>query len=287
MAAKPIFEDVPSWPEANPRAVTGGNKPPLEELIPAEFRAELLAARPDFLTKVDDLVGAADRARADDDDTLGRCGDLIKGYRAAAAHIDAAHKAVKQPYLDGGRLVDGEKNVLAGRIATARAKVEGVANAFMAKREAAARAERDRIAAEQRAAADAAASAERARRDAEADAARAFASAASAAERAAAAARAAEARALAEETAAAAALAPAAPTKTDPVRSDAGAVISGKTEWASEVLDYAKAFKFVKNDPKVREAIDAAVARLTKQTKGALDMAPAVRTWPVTKGNFH
>jgi hypothetical protein len=285
MATKPIFDDVPAWPDkaAPAPAHIGHNKPPLEELIPVEFRAELLRERPDFLTKLNDLIAAADRAKAEDDATLGKCGDLVKAYRACASHIDATHKAVKEPHLVAGRLVDAEKNALAGRLTEAKAKVEAIGNAFVAKREAEQRAERERIAAEQRAAAERAAQAERDRVAAEQEAARAAAEATTQAERDAAAERAAQAAREAEEAMAAASLAPATAARAEPVRSDAGATVSGKQDWACEVEDYAAAFRAVKSDPKVKEAIDAAVKRLVRAGQRELK---GVRVWPVAKANF-
>lgn len=284
MATKPIFDDVPSWPEPKPSAAhIGHNKPPLEDLIPEEFRAELLRERPDFLTRFENAIGAADRAVAEDDESLGRCGDLVKLYRACGNHIDATHKAVKEPHLIAGRLVDAEKNALNEQLSAAKRKVEGIANTFVAKREAEVRAERERIAAEERAAAERAAAAERERIRAEQEAAEAAASAATAEERNAAIDRAAEAARIAEEAQAQAALAPAAPARSEPVRSDAGATVSGKQEWKSEVTDYQLAFIAVEDNEKVREAIDKAVAAQVRAGKRAID---GVRIWPVAKANF-
>lgn len=284
MATK--FDDVKPWPEqkaAPALAHIGHNKPPLEELIPEEFRTALLAERADFLTRFDHAIMAADRAAATDDESLGRCGDLVKIYRACDAHVTATHKAVKEPHLTACRLVDAEKNTLTEQLSAAKRKVEGIANAFVAKRDAEQRAERGRIAAEERAAADRAAAAERARIKAEQDAAAAAQSPASKEERDAAIDRAAEAAREADEALAAAALAPAAPRHVEPVRSDAGATVSGKQEWKSEVEDYLAAFKAVKDDAKVREAIDAAVARLVRAGKREIK---GVRVWPVAKASF-
>jgi hypothetical protein len=285
---KPAFDGVAEWPEqaGNPRAGIGGNKPPLEELIPAEFRTALLADRPDFLTKFGDLVSAADRAQATNDDELGRCGNLVKSYRALQSHIDETHKIAKAPYLEGGRLVDAEKNALRQQVDAAKVKVEAIGNAYQAKKDAEAKAERDRIAAEQRAAAERAAAAERERIRAEQEAQRAVAAATNQAERDAARAIAEQASRDAEIAMAEAALAPAAVTKAEPVRSDEGATVSGTQEWRSEILDYSKAFKFVKGDARVREAMDKAIQALTKTTKGQFDMGAAVRVWPVSKANF-
>lgn len=280
-----LFNDVKPWPMQPAAAVPvmGHNKPPLEEVIPEEFKAELLREKPEFLTRLDQLVEAADRARATNDEELGRCGDLVNGYRKLLNHINATHKAVKEPYLQGGRLVDAEKNALAERVNEAKAKVEGIGNAYEAERSARQRAERERIAAEQRAAAEAAARAEREQRQAEEEALRAQREAANAEERAAAEQRAAAAARAAEEAMAAAALAPAAAAKAEPVRSDAGSTVSGKQEWKSEVTDYTVAFMAVEDNPKVREAIDKAVANLVRAGKRQIE---GVRIYPVAKANF-
>jgi hypothetical protein len=279
-----MFNDVPAWPEAQPAPATiGHNKPPLEEVVPEEFRAELLRARPDFFTKLEDAVGAADRANAVDDETLGRCGDLVNVYRALAKHIDAAHKTVKEPYLTGGRIVDAEKKALADRVDEAKRRVEAIGNGFVAKRQAEQRAEQERIAAEQRAAAERAAAAERERERAEREAILAQQQAANAEERAAAEERARIAAEEAEAAMSAAALAPAAAAASEPVRSDAGATVSGKQDWQSQVEDYTVAFMAVEDDEKVREAIDKAIARRVRAGSRKIE---GVRIWPVAKANF-
>lgn len=286
MASAPIFPDVPNWPDdtkGRAPAPIGHNKAPPEEVVPEEFRAELLRDRPDFLAKLDDAIKAADRAKAEDDDTLGRCGDLVKVYRAYQKHVDDTHKAVKEPYLIGGRLVDAEKNALTERLQAAKRKVEGVGNAFVAKREAEQRAERERVAAEQRAAAEKAAQAERERERAEREAIEAQQNAANEEERLAAKERARKAAEEAEAAMSEAALAPVAQASNEPVRSDAGATVSGKQDWCSEVTDYQVAFIAVEDNPKVREAIDKAVASLVRAGKRQID---GVRIWPVAKANF-
>ena len=274
------------FPGENPAGAPAGighNKPPLEELIPEEFRAELLRERPDFLTKMDQYVGAAARAVATNDDELARCGDLVNAYRALLKHIDTTHTNVKAPHLLAGRLVDAEKNALKASVEDAKVKVERIGNAYVADREAKRRAEEERIASEQRAAAARAAAAEREREEAERKAAAAAAAATTADERAAAEREAEEARKRAEEAMSDAALSAAAPGKAEPVRSDAGAAVSGKQEWQSQVEDYAKAFRAVKDDDRVKEAVDKAVARLVRAGKREIT---GVRIWPVAKASF-
>jgi hypothetical protein len=207
----------------------------------------------------------------------------VKAYRAILAHINATHKTAKQPHLDAGRLVDAEKNALIGPVEEAKRKVEAIGDAFVAKRDAAAKAERERVAAEQRAAAERAAAAERERERAEREAEQAALAAKSEEERQAADERA---RISAEEAARAmaeAALAPAAPEKVEPVRSDAGSTVSGKQEWKSQITDYTLAFIAVESNEKVREAIDRAVAALVRAGTRSID---GVRIYPVAKANF-
>lgn len=254
MATK--FDDVPEWPgEAKPAAThIGHNKPPIEEIIPEEFRAELLREKPYFFDKLSDLEGSAERATCTSEDELGRCGDLVKTLRAAEKHVEETHKAVKQPYLDGGRLVDGEKKALLERIAKARKKIDTPMNAFIAEREARERAERERQAAEERRQAEAAAQAERERQAASGEN---------------------DPDAIAEIEAVA--HAPVQHVRNEPVRSDGGSTVSAKTVWNSEVTDYDVAYIAVSDNDKVREAIDKAVAQLVRAGKREIE---GVRIWP-------
>lgn len=278
MATKAIFDDITPWPDKPKpaQAVVGHNKPPVEDEARAAFREALITDRPDFEQKVEDIVAAADRCNVVDDESYGKGGSFIKLVRAATDHVAMAHKVAKDPYLNGGRAVDAEKNALTARLSGAAGKVQVQLNNYAAKKAAEAEAERQRIAAEQRAAADRAAEAERARQQAEADAARAIAEAANEDEKQAALERAFIAADEAEQAMAAAALAPA-PVASGPIRSDDGATVSTKTVWNSAVDDHAKAFKAVKSDPKVKEAIEAAIARLVRA--GQRDIA-GCRIWP-------
>jgi hypothetical protein len=246
MASQPVFPDVQPWPDQSAApAPKGHNRAPLEETIPAEFRETLLAERPDFLQKLDDLLGAEDaqgavhRAFCSDDESLAKCGSLVNTLRACEKHVEAVHTAVKAPYLLGGRLCDGQKNALVQRIITGRQIVEGLQQSYAR--------ERQRIANEERAKAEA----ERQRIEAE--------------------------RRRLEELARENNIEPAAlpplpepepePVKAAPIRSDDGATVSTSVILVPIVVDYAKAFKSVRHDAKVKEAIDAATARLAKATK--------------------
>jgi hypothetical protein len=253
MATKPVFDDVPAWPGENPASAPPAprdhNKPPLEELIPIEFREALLAEKPDFLTVLDRYLGvgdpnsedyvegAVDRAKCTNDDELGLCGEVVKNLRRAEQHVDATHKTVKQPYLDGGRLVDAEKNRLFGRIRAGRDKVQALQDEYNAEKR------REELKRQREA--------EEERRKLEE---------------------------LARENNLEAALPPPppAPVKAEPVRSDGGATVSTSIEYVGVVEDYTKAFRKVKDDAAVREAIDKAIQRLVKAAKGKTTI-PGVR----------
>lgn len=241
-------------PASNPRAVIGGNEPPLEERIGMEFREALLSERSDFIARMESAIAAVDRAEVSDDDTLGKAGDLERILRACDGHIAETHKAVKQPYLDGGRAVDAEKNRLIGPINEARYKLKDKMSGYMADREAERRRVEQARIAEERRQAEAAAQAERERQEAAGEN---------------------DPEAVAAIEAVALAPAAAAP-RAEPVRSDAGSTVSGKTVWNSQVEDYTKAFKAVKSNPKVQEAINSAIAGLVRA--GTREI-PGVRIW--------
>lgn len=252
---KPIFDDVKPFPgemaELPPR---DHNRPPPEEIIPQEFRAALIGEKAEFFEVLERYLGkgdpnsedyregVVDRAVCQNDDHLGRCGDVVKALRAMDQLVAKVHKAVKEPYLLAGRLCDAEKNALVGRIAAGRDKVEAKMNKYAADKREAERKERQRIEDERR-----------------------------------------RLEALARENNVEAALPPAAPPpKAEPVRSDGGSTVSLQTEWLHETDDYDLAFKLVSTDAKVREAIDAAIKRIVKATKGA-QAIPGVRIYESVK----
>lgn len=240
---KSVFDDVPEWPEKRHEpAPRGHNRPPPEEVIPQEFREELLADHPDFYQLLDNylgridpdtgehVAGAVDRAKASNDEDLGNCGKVVKALRAMADHVSATHKTVKQPYLDSGRLVDGEKNVLIARIVEGRDKVQSIMDAYAERK----RQEELKAAAEREA--------ERQRLEE-----------------------------LARENdidIEAVAPPPPPPKSTGPIKTD-GATVSTSIEYDCEIEDISKAFRKVKDDAKVRDAIYAAIKRIVKATKGA------------------
>ncbi|WP_305096445.1 hypothetical protein [Croceibacterium aestuarii] len=239
MATKPVFDDVQPWPEAAKPADggMGHNRPPAEDDVKAQFREELLTAKPDFDTRLDQIEAAADRVQVTDDETLGRAGDMVRIIRATDKLVSETHTKVKAPYLTAGRVCDAEKNALTGRLAGARSKVEQHMNRY-------AQEKRQREIEEQR-------KAEEERRRLEE---------------------------LARENELEEALPPPPPVaaRPEPVRSDGGATVSTQVDYISTVEDYSKAFRKVKDDASVREAIDKAIQRIVKATKGQTAI-PGVR----------
>lgn len=269
------FPGVSPWPkrrerepEAEAPAPVGHNQPPIEERIPVEFREALLTERADFMVLLDNLLGVGDpnsesfkpgavqRAKCTDTETLGKCGELVKKLRAAEQLVDAIHRELKAPYLQGGKLVDAEKNSLVGRIGVGRYAVEELQNTYLRGEQ-----KKAREAELERQAEIAKQNAERRRLEE-----------------------------LARENNIDPAVIPVAapppppPVRAEPVRSDGGATVSAQKEWKSEVEDWLKAFKHVKADANVRDAIAKAIQREVKATKGAKAI-PGVRIYEDVKAS--
>lgn len=240
MASKPIFDDVKPWPEQPlpAEAAIGHNSgAPTQADVQEQFRKELLIAKPDFDTRLAQIEAAAERVAVNDDETLGRAGDMIRIIRATDKLVSDTHTSVKAPYLAAGRVCDAEKNVLCGRLATARAKVELQMNTYAAKKR---REEQEELARQ----------AEERRKLEE----------------------------LARENNLETALppAPSPPSRPEPVRSDGGATVSLGVEHVAVIEDITKAFRKVRDDADVQEAVRRAIQRIVKSTKGKTPI-PGVR----------
>ncbi len=236
------FDDIPAWPEqkSESRHGIGGNNPPPDAMARDEFNAALdaaLARRSLTRARFEDLIDQASRARATDDETVGRCGELVKSLRAAIKLVDDIHAETKAPYLGAGRELDALRNALKAPLDEAKRTVERKQAQYLTEQENLRLAELRRQREE-----------DEARRRAE---------------------REAELARQAEEGIPAAPPAEpepevvAAPVeKPEIIRGDFGAAVSGKREWVGEVVDYEVAFVAANlaGNAKVREAIDKAVA---------------------------
>lgn len=240
----PVFPDVAPWPDRPAPAPVGHNKPPVEDEARATFREALLSAAPDFEQKVDDFEASVNRVLVDDDDSLGRAAEFVRSLRDAAKVVNDAHAKAKAPYLAGGRAVDDARNAINSRLDRMKAEVTDRSNRYIARREAA---ERARQAEEQ---------AQMRRQQEEADAAEALRQ---------------EAASVNDAEAIAAVPVVAAPVmaarRSEPVRSDSGVIATARTVMTSEVFDYDAAYAEVRDNPKVKEAIDKAVASLVRAGK--------------------
>ena len=248
------FPDVKPFPKTAPPAAgsqPGHNRPPIEVEARAAFDA-VLDGKEGFRQRVTDLIAASSRAVATDEDSAGRCGELVKQIRAAKKFIEDAHAQTKAPYLAAGRAIDAAKNELTPGLEAAQRTVEGKQTTFLrdqqARREAEARRARE---------------AEEARRREEVER--------LAAERSADA---------PDETP------PPPPVAVEPerhiIRGDFGAAVSGQKVWYSQVEDYEIAFIHVANNEKVREAIDKAVAAAVRAGEREI---PGVRIWSDVKAS--
>lgn len=264
VVARPRAEEPASpFPDVKPFPVAAGsqpghNRPPLDVEARAAFD-DVLDQRDGFRQRMTDLIAASDRATATDDETAGRCGELVKQIRAATKVVEDAHKTTKEPYLAAGRAVDAAKNELVTPLDAAKRKVEAKQTQYLREQEAIRQAELRR----QR-------EAEEARRREEAE-------------------REAAARAARGEDEAAVAVAEASfspPPAPEPerqiIRGDMGAAVSAKREWYAQVEDYEIAFMAVSNNSKVREAIDTAVKAMVRA--GVREIA-GVRIWDDVKAS--
>lgn len=241
MATKPIFDDVKPFPgrAAAPAAVgslPGHNRPAPANDVLREFN-DLLAQRDGFEQRIVDLCGASQRAIATNEDTAGKCGELVKQIGAAERVINDAHKAAKEPYLEATRAIDGAKREKLSPLEAAKAAVNGKLTTYLREERARQEAEARRIADERRQA-----EAEQRRREEEDRA-----NNAPAPER--------------EHEPAPAPVAAPEPTR---IRGDFGALTTGKTVWKHEITDIEVAFMAVSNNEKVREAIDKAVGAMVR-----------------------
>lgn len=239
------LEDLPP----NPRAVPGGNRPPITDLAVIDFN-EAIDSTVGLRVRIGQLLDSATRAAATDDETAGRCAELIRQMTAVEKVVEGARAETKGPYLDAGRRVDDTARMLIGDVVTAKGAVRKSAEDYLR-----AKAAREAEAARQ-------AEAERRRQE---DAARAAAAAEAARARE-------EERAPDAEIMAAPAAVAAKPVEAAPVqvRSDLGALASARKVKIATIVDWPKAFKAVQSVPAVRDAVQKAVNALVRAGQASI-----------------
>jgi hypothetical protein len=210
------------------RDMIGSNLPPRDE----EIRGNLAEKHSEIAARAQALIDAAGRVlEIEDEETSKKVADFIrKQIDPCLKAIDGARVAEKEPYLSGGRTVDGYFQTLATPLDKAKAIVNGKQLVYRRKVEAEERRRREEVEAAARAEAkrlaDAAAVAEKAVRDAkglsDAIAAEALAKQAAA------------------DAEAAAKSAAAKPAEMSRVRGDYGGVQSLRSFWTFKNLDRNK-----------------------------------------------
>ena len=206
----------------------GHNAPPPDLLTGDALRAKLQADHDALLKRRDELLAAEARIPAiDNEDAARKVSDFIKQITAAAKSADTARVGAKEPYLEGGRGVDGFFKAISDPLSDLKRKVERKLTDYLRAKEAEERRRREQ---EEREARE---RAEQARREAEA-AAQAMRDAASLDEavQAEKAAAAAQADAIKAEAAATAK-----PAELSRVRGEYGAVSSLRTSWVFDGID--------------------------------------------------
>ena len=212
----------------NPRAVAGNNRPPLDVEAVTEFE-DKLKQRDGFEDAIKARLGSATRASCHDEDSAGRCTELVKQLSALERIIEDARESTKKPYFEAGKAIDAAARAKSAEITTAKQTVNGMLTTFI-------REENNRKQIEAR-------RAEEARQ---------------------AAIREAAGRALAEEAAPPPPPPPPAAPEPTQVRGVYGGVASGRKVWKHEILDFDVAYIAVAQNENVRAAIDKAVGAMVR-----------------------
>jgi hypothetical protein len=230
---------------------------PAPETI-AEYLAEAYQAD---IKRTDDLLEAFTRVPAEisDDEMNRRAADFAKKIAAHVKVLESDHKGEKQPYLDGGRAVDGFFKTKADNLAAIKREVERRQTIFANKKAAEERRRREEEARVAREAAE---------REAQAALDRAAALPAEAADAALD-----DAIAAQDQAEMLADAAQASPAELSRTRSDLGTVSSLRTSWKGELvnrdeLDLDKLRPYIPTDA-LERAINAFVKAGGRDLKGA------------------
>lgn len=125
-----LFPDVKPFPEANPRAVIGGNEPPLEDRIVIQFDQALEDAG--LIARIDALVAkGADPKDCPDNEMAGKYGDYIKLTGAAIKAVEEQREVLNRPLLTAQRNLKGRADSFAARLKESTDKVKAKLDTFM------------------------------------------------------------------------------------------------------------------------------------------------------------
>lgn len=113
--------------DANPRAVMGGNRPPIDEQVVIDLTEALIA---EGLTKrIEDLIASFGRApEVTSSEIAGRYAEIIKQMVAAAKAVEAEREKLNRPLLNAQRSLKGRADGIVAPLkeaeATARARLK-------------------------------------------------------------------------------------------------------------------------------------------------------------------
>ena len=106
-------------------ALLGDNNPPPDLLVGDALREVLQDTSADLIKRRDELLAAAARVPTiDSDDTAGKVSDFIKQLSALVKTADAKRTDAKEPYLEGGRNIDGFFKAITDPVSKAKTNVE-------------------------------------------------------------------------------------------------------------------------------------------------------------------
>lgn len=136
--AAPVADEATAMPASDRDVKSTDNLPRLSRDATAELNDQLgqrKAGDIPFLERISKLVEASGRAKADDEETTGRCADLVRQIAAALKVIEDTRKAVKEPYLEAGRAVDERARQVRAELERAEAGVRALMLAYARKKQ--------------------------------------------------------------------------------------------------------------------------------------------------------
>lgn len=238
------------------------NRPPITEALADAYRS--------LKTEVEQIAERANKTprKIATEDDLDAVGTLVKDVGALIRKVDDRRKTEKQPFLDGGREVDGFFATMTDRLDRIRQTFQKAADDHAREKAAAERRAREEEARRLRE------EEEQKRRDAEA------AKRASTQER-----KIDEAERLAERAAEAEAAARASAADLTRMRTGSGTLATAATEWTFEITDY-EAIPLDRLRPYFkREEVEKAIRSLVRTHKGASAL-PGVRVFEDVRARF-
>ncbi|MFM8745577.1 MAG: hypothetical protein ACKOED_02770, partial [Aestuariivirga sp.] len=122
----------------------GHNSPPPDLLLGGALRDRLAEENGQLIARRDELLAAAARIPAiDSDDVAGRVSDYIKQLTALTKAAESKRTDAKEPYLEGGRNIDGFFRAITDPVAKAKTAIERRLTDYLREKEARARRERE------------------------------------------------------------------------------------------------------------------------------------------------